>query len=110
MNTAHSLLLVAICALVTFALRAAPFVVFRGREMSPRLKKIADLLPPAIIAVLVIYCVKADLFAFSLSSLAVLIGVIATIVLHLWKRNTLLSIAGATVIYMLCLHLIPGIL
>lgn len=111
MNAAHSVLLIAIAAVITYSLRAVPFVLFgRGRQMPPIIKKISDLLPPAIMAVLVIYCLKADIFAFSMSSLASFIGVAVTAVVHLWKRNVLFSIASGTVVYMACLHLLPGIL
>ena len=58
MNTGHSILLIAIASGITFLIRAFPFLVFKKRQMPAFLKEIADKLPPAIIAVLVIYCLK----------------------------------------------------
>lgn len=61
MNTGHSILLIAIASGITFLIRAFPFLVFKKRQMPAFLKEIADKLPPAIIAVLVIYCLKGPL-------------------------------------------------
>ena len=56
MNPSHSILLIAIASGITFLIRALPFLVFKKRQMPAFIKEIADKLPPAIIAVLVIYC------------------------------------------------------
>ena len=51
---------IAVCALCTVALRVAPFALFRGgRQMPPAVRRLAMKLPAAIIAVLVVYCLKA---------------------------------------------------
>lgn len=107
-NVSHSILLIVITALVTFATRALPFIIFHGeRQMPAFIKNIADRLPPAIIAVLVIYCLKGALFEISTTAAASAIAIIAVVLLHLWKRNTLLSIAVGTVIYMVCIRILP---
>lgn len=107
-NVPHSILLIAIAALVTFALRALPFFILHGeRQMPPFIKNIADRLPPAIIAVLVIYCLKGALFQISTTAAASAIAIIAVVLLHLWKRNTLLSIAVGTIIYMVGIRILP---
>ena len=61
MNPSHSILLIAIASGITFLIRALPFLVFKKRQMPAFIKEIADKLPPAIIAVLVIYCLKSPL-------------------------------------------------
>lgn len=107
-NVPHSLLLVGITALVTYLLRAIPFWIFNGKKsMPPLIKKITDLLPPAIIAVLVIYCVKADIVTLSMGSVASLVALASVALVHLWKRNTLLSIAVGTALYMLFIRILP---
>ncbi len=107
----NTILLIAVAALVTFGLRALPFAVFSGdRTMPSFIKKVADLLPAAIMAVLVIYCIKGDVVHFSMGTVATGISVIAVILLHLWKRNILLSIFGGTAVYMALIHLLPGLL
>ena len=105
-NTLYCILLVAVAAIVTLLLRALPFLVLGGkRQMPERLKKTADLLPPAIMGVLVIYCLKDYMLDINVTSYMALISVAAVVALHLWKRNTLLSIAVGTVLYMLLIRL-----
>ena len=103
----YALLAVAVCCLCTFALRAIPFELFGGkRTMPPAVRRLARMLPAAIIAVLVVYCLKS-LPAADAANAAVTLGSVAAVVLlHLWKKNTLLSIAGGTILYMALLRLI----
>lgn len=100
--TPYLLLLIAIAALMTFFTRAAPFLFFRN-GMPPALEKAASRMPPAIMAVLVVYCLKGDLF--TASGWPALVGVAATVALHIWRRSTLLSIAGGTIVYMALIRL-----
>lgn len=106
-NNVYVLLAVLVCAVCTFALRVAPFALFSGkRGMPDAVRRLAARMPAAIIAVLVVYCLKA-LPASDAANAAVTLGSVATVVaLHLWKRNTLLSIAGGTILYMALLRLI----
>ena len=67
-------------------------------------KQIAEKLPPMIIAILVVYCVKDVTPADMTKVYATIAGMIAVISLHLWRRNILLSIAGSTIIYMFILR------
>ena len=98
---------IAVCALCTVALRVAPFALFRGgRQMPSAVRRLAMKLPAAIIAVLVVYCLKALPDSSLPTSAATLASVAAVVALHLWKRNTLLSIAGGTILYMALLRLI----
>ena len=101
MNTGHSILLIAIASGITFLIRAFPFLVFKKRQMPAFLKEIADKLPPAIIAVLVIYCLKGLLTVLGTETIA------GVVILHLWKRNTLLSVAAGTVLYMIFIRCLP---
>lgn len=103
--------LIIVAGVVTFGLRALPFIVFGGkREMPPFLKRVADLMPAAIMAVLVIYCVKGDIASIGMSSAVTAVSILAVILLHLWKRNILISIFGGTALYMMMLHLLPGLM
>lgn len=110
-NTTHSILLIAVAVIVTFALRATPFVIFSGKRTMPEsVKHVANLLPAAIIAVLVIYCLKADIITLGMNTLASALGVIVVVALHLWKRNILISIFCGTAVYMAALHMLPGLM
>ncbi len=106
-NTTYYLLAVLVCAACTVLLRAIPFALFGGkREMPATVRRLAQHLPAAIIAVLVIYCLKGVPDASAAQTLVTLGSVAAVVGLHLWKHNTLLSIAGGTILYMLLLHVI----
>lgn len=99
-------LAVLICAACTFALRAAPFLLFSGKkEMPPAVRRLAGRMPTAIIAVLVVYCLKGMPEAGLSANTVTLISAAAVVALHLWKKNTLLSIAGGTALYMTLLRL-----
>ena len=106
-NSVHALLAVLVCAACTFLLRFAPFALFSGKRSMPgAVRRLAAKMPAAIIAVLVIYCLKA-VPAADLPTVAInLISVAIVVTLHLWKKNTLLSIAGGTALYMLLLRII----
>lgn len=106
MNIPHSVLLIAITAIITFILRAFPFLIFHGKKQLPAfVNDIAGKLPPAIIAVLVIYCLKGPIAQIGPETTASAIALAAVVLIHLWKRNTLISVAAGTIIYMLCIRL-----
>lgn len=97
----HEIGIVAIAAAVTMALRFLPFFVFRGdRPMPEGLRYLAGVLPCAMIGMLVIYCLRnTDVFAMP-HGLPEIVSCLLVAVLHLWKRNTLISIAAGTAFYM----------
>lgn len=103
----HALFAVIITAFITVMLRAFPFIVFGGsRRMPAKVKRVADGLPPAIIGVLVVYCLKDSLLTVGVNTVASLIAVICIVGIHIWKKNTLLSIALGTFIYMILLRVL----
>jgi len=102
----HALWIVLVCAGVTLALRAAPFLFFGGKGGVPQIiTKLGGMLPAAIMAALVVYCLKGvpgGTFsdgAKQLIASAVVAGV------HLWRRSTMLSIAAGTAAYMALIRL-----
>ena len=99
-NTMHSFLLIAVVALVTMGIRFLPFVVFRKK--TPKLVLyMGKVLPFAIMGMLVVYTLKNVTPMEGNHGIPELIGVISVAFLHKWKHNTLLSIVGGTIIYML---------
>ncbi len=89
-------------ALVTFLTRALPFWVFRNQDRPSRvLTDLNRLLPPAVIAILVVFCLQAIRFHSCGSWLPQLISLSLVVLLHVWKRNNILSIGVGTVVYML---------
>ncbi len=101
----HSMALVAVMAGVTILLRFLPFWVFRpGRSAPPIVEKLGALLPAAVMAMLVVYCLRNVSFNAPPHALPELIAASVTVGLHLWRRSTLLSIMGGTVCYMVLIQ------
>ena len=103
----HAALIVAVAALVTIALRFAPFLLFSGqRETPPMVVYLGKVLPCAIMGMLVVYCLRGVSFASASAWLPALLASFAVVGLHVWKRSSLLSILGGTVLYMLLIRLL----
>ena len=101
MNNLHSVLVIAVAALVTIALRFLPFLIFReDRKTPPLVAFLGQVLPYAIMGMLVVYCLKDVDITAAPFGIPEAIGCIAVALLHVWKRNTLLSIGLGTVCYM----------
>lgn len=101
MNDTYILVAVLTVALCTLATRMTPFLLLgRKKELPPPVRYLGSVLPPAIMATLVVYCLKTINFSEISNFLPSLLGVTATAALHLWKKNTLLSICCGTVVYM----------
>ena len=98
MNT-HAALLVAIMAAVTMLLRFLPFLVFR-KKTPPYIAYLGEVLPAAIIGMLVVYCLKDTAVTKPPFGAPELIAGLAVVGLQAWKRSSLLSILGGTAIYM----------
>ena len=101
----HSLLLIGVMAGVTILLRFLPFLIFR-KGAPLWLTRLGTLLPCAVMAMLVVYCLKDINFAAAPHGLREAAAVVAVIVLHKWKHNTLLSIAAGTAVYMVLLRVV----
>ena len=105
MHDLHSMMLVAVVAAVTMLLRFLPFAVFGKNKKTPEyITYISSVLPYAIMGMLVVYCLKDVSITAALYGLPELIAGAVVLGLHLWKRNTLLSIVTGTVVYMLLIQ------
>ncbi len=97
----HGILLVAVVAGVTILLRFLPFWLFGGgKETPPVIRYLGKALPYAIMGMLVVYCLRGVSFLQAPYGLPQLLAVLLVVLLHCWKRNTLLSILGGTFLYM----------
>ena len=103
----HAALIIAVIALVTAALRFLPFLIFgENRKTPPLVAYLGQVLPYAIMGMLVVYCLKGvSLTAFPFG-IPELLGCATVTLLHIWKRNTLLSIGAGTVCYMLLVQFV----
>ena len=99
--------LIAVCAGVTILLRFLPFLVFGGKKEVPGyITYLSGVLPYAIMGMLVVYCLKnMNLFAGT-HGIPEILASAAVVGLHVWKRNTLLSIAVGTVFYMFLVQVV----
>ena len=103
----HSAALVAVMALVTAGLRFLPFLIFSEKRETPKLiTYLGKVLPFAIMGMLVVCCLKNVTPLEYPYALPELIGCAVVALLHIWKRNTLLSIGGGTVCYMLLVQVV----
>lgn len=101
----ESIIILGIIALVTALIRTIPFLLFPEDKETPKyIKYLSKVLPNTIIAMLVFYCLKDINFLVYPNAFPELISIGAIIILHTWKRNTLLSIGGGTLIYMLLIQ------
>lgn len=106
LSVGYSILIIAICMAITFLERLLPFLIFRKGKVPAIVRYLGRLLPMAVMAALVVYCLKGVSFSSLEGCLPSLAGVAVTAGLHLWKGNTLLSVVGGTACYMLLLQLV----
>lgn len=107
MDNLHSALIVAVAAAVTIALRFLPFLIFgENRKTPPLVAYLGQVLPYAIMGMLVVYCLKGMDFTAAPFGIPEIIGCAVVAGLHVWKRNTLLSIGLGTVCYMLLVQFV----
>ena len=101
----HSFLLIAVVSLVTMGIRFLPFVVFR-KKTPEWILYMGKVLPFAIMGMLVVYTLKNVTPLKGNHGIPELLGVLFVVFLHKWKHNTLLSIVGGTILYMLLIQLV----
>jgi len=107
MSDAKLIIAVAVIAAVTALLRFLPFLVFGGKRTTPKaVEYLGKVLPYSIMGMLVVYCLRNINFADLSGFLPALISAAVVAAAHIWKRNTIISIVGGTVCYMLLVQLV----
>ena len=107
MTVSQRVITIGLCVLGTVLTRFLPFAVFSARRPTPRyVQYLGRVLPGAIFAMLVVYCLRNVSFLTGSHGLPELLSIAVTVGLHLWKRQMLVSIAGGTVCYMLLVQLV----
>lgn len=92
-------------SLGTIFTRFLPFILFPESKKIPEyIKYLSDVLPYTIIGMLVIYCLKDISFSVRPYALPEIISIAVIAVLHLWRRNTLLSIGIGSVLYIVLIQ------
>ena len=107
MTDTHAVLTIAVCALVTAGLRFLPFLIFGENRKTPSvIAYLGQVLPFSIMGMLVVYCLKDVSILDKPFGIPEAIGIVAVALLHLWKRNSLLSIGVGTVFYMVLVQVV----
>ena len=102
MGDRYIIMVCAVMAIVTLLLRAMPFILFDHGDRTPKwILYLGKVLPPAIMSMLVVFCLINVDFLGGSHGIPELICVTVAMALHAWKRNTLLSIGISTVLYMI---------
>lgn len=102
-----ALILVAVIAVVTFLTRVLPFLIFPGNKKTPAfVTYLGNVLPFSVMGMLVVYCLKSVDLLTAPHGLPELLSVVLVIIVHKWKHNLLLSIAGGTVLYMFLVQVV----
>ena len=101
----YSAVLVAVMAIVTILLRFLPFFVF-SKETPPYIAYLGKVLPPAIIGMLVIYCLRATDLMAAPFGIPELLAALTVVLMQIWKRNSVLSILAGTVVYMVIIQML----
>lgn len=105
MNDTHTILIIVVSAAVTVILRFFPFVIFGGDRPTPGyIVYLGKVLPYAIMGMLVVFCLKEVSLVRAPYGAPEFISCFIVAALHIWKRNTLLSIVGGTACYMVLLQ------
>ena len=107
MSNAHSVLLIVVISVVTMLLRFLPLWIFGNGQQTPAvIQYLGKVLPYAIMGMLVVFCLKSVSFVSAPHGLPELIACGTVVGLHLWKRNTAVSIVGGTVVYMMIVQMV----
>lgn len=107
MTLTQQIITIALIVLATMLTRFLPFLVFPADKPTPKyIQYLGKVLPSAVFGLLIIYCLKNVSILDGSHGIPELISIALVILLHLWKHQMLLSIAGGTVCYMLLVQLV----
>lgn len=102
MTLSEQIVTIGICAVATMFTRFLPFIIFSEKRKPPKIiTYLGNVLPAAVYGLLVVYCLKSVSITQAPYGLPELAAIIVTVLVHLLKRNMLLSMAAGTIIYMI---------
>ena len=103
----QALMTIGLCVFGTMLTRFLPFILFpENRETPKYIRELGRVLPYAVIGLLIVYCLKDVNFLGGSHGIPELIAVVFIVIVHTWKKNVLLSIAGGTLLYMVLVQYI----
>lgn len=107
MSLTQQIIIISVCVIGTMLTRFLPFLIFSSKKPTPAyVQYLGKALPSAIFGMLVIYCLK-DISIFKGShGIPELLSIVFVGILHIWKRQMLVSIAGGTILFMLLIQFV----
>ncbi len=107
MSSFEILVTILVITLATATLRFLPFFIFPEHKETPKfIMYLGDILPLTTVGMLVVYCLKDISFIAYPYGLSEIISILVIVVLHLWKKNTLISIGAGTLLYMFLIQVV----
>ena len=105
-NTVYLIAVIAVIAIVTWALLAFPFLLFGSRPLPKTIQYLGKVLPPAIMTVLVIYCLRDTNIRQFPHGIPELVACTLIVILQLLRKNMYLSIIAGTACYMILIRVV----
>lgn len=103
----QTLAIIAAVTAGTVLTRFLPFWLFpENRQVPEVVAFLGRALPPAMMGLLVVYCLKGTRIAAPAFALPELAAFACIALLHKWRHNALLSIGGGTAVYIVLLRLL----
>ena len=107
LTTGQALAIVGAVTLGAIITRFLPFLLFPDSKPVPKVVEyLGRTLPAAMMGLLVVYCLKNVTWTASPHGVPELLAILAVVLLHRWRGNVLLSIAGGTALYMALVQLV----
>lgn len=107
MSIANQIMTIVIIIIATMITRFLPFLLFPDNKETPQyVQYLGKVLPSAVFGLLVIYCLKDVSVLTYPYGIPEMIAICVVVILHSWKRQMLLSIAGGVICYMMLIQLI----
>lgn len=107
MTLTQQIIIIGCVVLGTLTTRFLPFIIFNNDKETPAyIKYLGYMLPPAVFGLLVVYALREVQLTTVSSFVPEMLAVGLIVVLHYWKKNMLLSIAGGTIFYMILVQMV----
>ena len=108
MTTVQMSITIAVCTAATMLTRFLPFLIFSSKDQDPPevVRYLGRVLPAAIFGMLIVYCLRNATPLSGSHGIPEAIAIAVTVALHKWKHQTLVSIAGGTVCYVLLVQMV----
>ena len=105
-NIIYPIAVIGVVAIVTWFLRAFPFLLFGSRPLPKTIQYLGKALPPAIMTVLVIYCLRNTAFSQAPYGIPELVACALVVILQIVRKNMYLSIIAGTICYMVLMRVL----